>query len=176
MSSNNMDASCHTTLTLYRVKWPWLDISCSRDQDQTNVASVGVLGICGRVGGSCMVLNRPYIISHTTRPAHYSPLLFTIFAFGLVEEEERQQRTSHWGHSITQLCPVCFLNIYATSDLAKSYATLAHFSWFMLTYYNNPVLIGFHKTWNVEANRILLTILNRKAADVSRWVLSFLRP
>ena len=31
-------------------------------------------------------------------------------------------------------------------------------------YYNNPVLIGFHKTWNVEAliaNRILLTILNR---------------
>ena len=76
MSSNNMDASCHTTL--YRVKWPWLDISCSRDQDQTNVASVGVLGICGRVGGSCMVL----------------PLLFTIFAFGLVEEEERQQGTS----------------------------------------------------------------------------------
>ena len=65
---------------------------------------------------------------------------------------------------------------YATSDLAKSYATLAHFSWFMLTYYNHPVLIGFHKTWNVEANRILLTILNRKAADVSRWVLSFLRP
>ena len=85
---------------------------------------------------------------------------------------------------------------YATSDLAKSYATLAHFRWFMLTYgaihkrrrnilgrrgvpkmakkiptsfmdcpyYNNPVLIGFHKTWNVEAliaNRILLTILNR---------------
>ena len=61
MSSNNMDASCHTTL--YRVKWPWLDISCSRDQDQTNVASVGVLGICGRVDGSCMVLKRPYIRS-----------------------------------------------------------------------------------------------------------------
>ena len=50
-----------------------------------------------------MVLNRPYIISRH--------LLFTIFAFGLVEEEERQQGTSHWGHSITQLCPVCFLNM-----------------------------------------------------------------
>ena len=134
MSSNNMDASCHTTL--YRVKWPWLDISCSRDQDQTNVASVGVLGICGRVGGSSMVLS---IISRTT---------FTVYNLCISFDWIGRKAARDEPFYNTILPSLFFEN--ATSDLAKSYATLAHFNWFMLTYYNNPVLIGFHKTWNVE--------------------------
>ena len=156
MSSNNMDASCHTTL--YRVKWPWLDISCSRDQDQTNVASVGVLGICGRVGGSSMVLS---IISRTT---------FTVYNLCISFDWIGRKAARDEPFYNTILPSLFFEN--ATSDLAKSYATLADLCSYTIII---PVLIGFHKTLNVEilmANRIL----KKKAADVGRWILSFLRP